>query len=114
MPHSEKGASPLHDNMAAETGAEIGDTSDAARMPDGNTSGEGQDISMEDVDGQGEKAPEFAVKEEANLDIKLEVKLDDLFADVESDEEFSSSNIKTSSPPEAPSSPVYMSFLSPS
>ena len=74
----------------------------------GNTQAEDaadQDMTMEDVGVQGEKVPEVAVKE----DIKSEVKLEDLFADVESDEEFPSStalNVKTSSSPETPSSPV--------
>ncbi|TVY36546.1 DNA primase small subunit [Lachnellula subtilissima] len=66
-----------------------------------------QDMAMEDVGVQGEKVLESAVKEES----KLEVKLEDLFADVESDEEFPSSNalnVKPSSPPEAPSSPVHV------
>jgi DNA primase small subunit len=42
-------------------------------------------------------------------EVKAEVKLEDLFADVESDEEFPSSNIdaKVSSSPEAPASPLY-------
>lgn len=74
----------------------------------GNTQGDDvadQDMAMEDVGVQGEKVLESAVKEES----KSEVKLEDLFADVESDEEFPSStalNVKSSSPPAAPSSPV--------
>ncbi|TVY90510.1 DNA primase small subunit [Lachnellula willkommii] len=76
----------------------------------GNTQGDDvadQDMAMEDVGVQGEKVLEPAVKEES----KSEVKLEDLFADVESDEEFPSStalNVKPSSPPEAPSSPVHV------
>ncbi|TVY13814.1 DNA primase small subunit [Lachnellula arida] len=76
----------------------------------GNTQGDDvadQDMAMEDVGVQGEKVLESAVKEES----KSEVKLEDLFADVESDEEFPSStalNVKPSSPPEAPSSPVHV------
>ncbi|TVY46874.1 DNA primase small subunit [Lachnellula occidentalis] len=75
----------------------------------GNTQGDDvadQDMAMEDVGVQGEKVLDSAVKEES----KPEVKLEDLFADVESDEEFPSSaapNVKPSSPLEAPSSPVH-------
>jgi DNA primase small subunit len=64
-----------------------------------------QDLTMADAGIEGEMIPEVAVKAEE----KPEVKLEDLFADMESDEEFPSSNtrdIKTSSSPEAPSSPV--------
>lgn len=45
-----------------------------------------------------------------NGDGKKDIKLEDLFADVDSDEEFPSSRpdqIKPSSPPVAPSSPMY-------
>jgi DNA primase small subunit len=83
-------------------------TAVADETENGDTQGEDatdQDMTMEDVGVQGEKVPEVAVKEET----KPEVKLEDLFADVESDEEFPSStalNIKTSSSPEAPSSPA--------
>lgn len=45
-----------------------------------------------------------------NGDGKKDVKLEDLFADVDSDDEFPSSKpdgVKPSSPPVAPSSPVY-------
>jgi DNA primase small subunit len=44
-----------------------------------------------------------------NIELKKEVKLEDLFADIDSDEEFPSSDtldIKTSSSPEAPAPPV--------
>ncbi len=54
--------------------------------------------------GQEEEA-KVAVKEE----FKTGVKLEDLFADIESDEEFPSStgqDIKASSSPQAPSSPM--------
>ncbi|KAG9237852.1 eukaryotic and archaeal DNA primase small subunit [Amylocarpus encephaloides] len=63
------------------------------------------DMITEDTEDTQEKQVEGAVKVEA----KPEVKLEDLFADVESDEEFPSSNhqnIKISSSPEAPSSPA--------
>lgn len=61
-----------------------------------------RDIIMTESDAES-KIP--SVKEE----IKPEVKLEDLFADVESDEEFPSSagqDIKTMSSPQAPASPM--------
>jgi DNA primase small subunit len=64
-----------------------------------------QDMTMVDAGVEGETIPEVAVKAEE----KPEVKLEDLFADMESDEEFPSSNVpdvKVSSSPEVPSSPV--------
>ncbi|KAF4629008.1 hypothetical protein G7Y89_g9141 [Cudoniella acicularis] len=65
-----------------------------------------QDMTMEDVGMQGEAAPTAPVKTETHAEVKLE----DLFADVESDEEFPSSNgqnIEISGSLEAPSSPVH-------
>lgn len=64
-----------------------------------------QDMTMVDAGVEGETVLEVAVKAEEQPEVKLE----DLFADMESDEEFPSSNIrdtKVSSSPEAPSSPV--------
>lgn len=46
--------------------------------------------------------PSIVVKEESKPDMKLE----DLFADMDSDDEFASSAVMRSSPPQ-PSSPVY-------
>ncbi len=61
--------------------------------------------------GHGQQTADDDVKMTgANGDEKSDVKLEDLFADVESDEEFPSSRqdeVKPSSPPVAPSSPVY-------
>jgi DNA primase small subunit len=66
-----------------------------------------QDMTMADAGVEGEEV-EPGVEVEAET--KPEVKLEDLFADMESDEEFPSSNARdvklSSSPPEAPSSPV--------
>ncbi|KAI0903739.1 DNA primase small subunit [Ustulina deusta] len=60
--------------------------------------------------GHGQQTADDDVKMTgANGDEKSDVKLEDLFADVESDEEFPSSRqdeVKPSSPPVAPSSPV--------
>jgi DNA primase small subunit len=63
------------------------------------------DMTMADVGAVDDEIPD------AKEEIKSEVKLEDLFADIESDEEFPSSNsksqdVKVSSSPEAPSSPV--------
>jgi len=120
MPHSvspDNAGTPdqVRDEMIVEPQAENGETQTTENTvvadteeENGNTQGEDatdQDMTMEDVGVQGEKVPEIAVKEE----VKSEVKLEDLFADVESDEEFPSStalNVKTSSSPEAPSSPM--------
>ena len=63
-----------------------------------------EDLTMADAGVEGETVPAVVAKEE-----KAEVKLEDLFADMESDEEFPSSNVrdtKVSSSPEAPLSPV--------
>ncbi|TVY30913.1 DNA primase small subunit [Lachnellula hyalina] len=127
MPHSVSPANSgtpdqVQDDMVVEPQpqAENGETQNTAspEIPvvvntepeNGSTQGDevaDQDMAMEDVGVQGEKVLESAVKEES----KSEVKLEDLFADVESDEEFPSSaalNVKPSSPPEAPSSPVHV------
>ena len=54
---------------------------------------------------------EAEAQEQPAQDFKEEVKLEDLFADMDSDEEFPSSNIKDvkiPSSPQAPLSPVYV------
>lgn len=59
------------------------------------------DMTMEEAGIQGEIV--------AEVEVKQEVKLEDLFADVESDEEFPSSaapDVKVSGSPEAPPSPM--------
>lgn len=64
------------------------------------------DMTIAEAGVQGQEIPEPVVMTE----VKTEIKLEDLFADYESDEEFPSSNVNdlkiTSSPPEAPLSPV--------
>ena len=87
------------------------DSHDTATVAAENgTSQEDDEMVSEDVAAEGEQVPEIPVKSEVNSEVKLE----DLFADVESDEEFPDSNhdIKASSPVEAPSSPVYATPLS--
>lgn len=57
---------------------------------------------------------EAGVQEGPSQHVKEEVKLEDLFADIDSDEEFPSSNVedvKVASSLEAPSSPVYVHML---
>lgn len=64
-----------------------------------------EDMAMEDAGGEEEEISEPPVKTE----IKSEVKLEDLFADIDSDEEFPSSagqDEKLSSSPEAPEPPM--------
>lgn len=85
------------DAMTQETSTENGNSQDSEAAD--------HDMTMADVAGT-DTIPGTLVKPE----IKSEVKLEDLFADMDSDEEFPSStgqNLKiTSSPPEAPPSPV--------
>ncbi|KAH8687456.1 DNA primase small subunit [Tricladium varicosporioides] len=109
MPHSEspKITSAQDETPIAHETAN-GDTQSSENTLIGDFEMVDQDMAMEDVGVQGEEAPISQIKEE----VKIEVKLEDLFADFESDEEFPGSNgddIKiSSSPPEAPSSPVDM------
>jgi DNA primase small subunit len=70
---------------------------------------EDQDHEMAMIETSGEPADVVEDSAPAAAIEKQEVKLEDLFADVESDEEFPSSNakdIKMSSSPEAPASPM--------
>ncbi|KUJ10681.1 prim-pol domain-containing protein [Mollisia scopiformis] len=67
-----------------------------------------QDMTMADIGNDEEKLPK---KELIKDEFKSEVKLEDLFADIESDDEFPSSavpDVKISSSPEAPESPVHI------
>jgi len=116
MPHSVSPAktSPNEeDTMITEAETDNGETqtsektmtayTEAVNGESQNSNVVDQDMTMADVGVEGEDLPQ--VKEE----IKSEVRLEDLFADLDSDEEFPSSNgpdIKISSSPEAPSSPV--------
>jgi DNA primase small subunit len=116
MPHSispEDPSTPDQDTMIGDVemdkvetqttdNTSVGDGSNGTTQED---DAEDQDMTMADADDQEEQIPEAVVKTE----IKTEVKLEDLFADMESDEEFPSSNgqdVKVSSSPEAPPSPV--------
>lgn len=105
MPHSTtpedidpslSGAKPEEDTTEQPLKEE--DTSQASNDVD-------QDLAMADADVAGDEVSN------TNAEIKSEVKLEDLFADMDSDDEFSSSNVKTqdvksSGSQEAPSSPV--------
>ena len=69
---------------------------------------EDQDMTMADAAPEEEKT---SVKTE---EVISAVKLEDMFADMDSDEEFPSStglDVKVSSSPEAPASPVYVFML---
>lgn len=65
-----------------------------------------QDMTMADIENVEAELP---VKDIVKEEVTTEVKLEDLFADMESDDEFPSSampDVKLSSSPEAPGSPV--------
>jgi DNA primase small subunit len=116
MPHSispEDPSTPDQDTMIgeAETDKVEAQTTDNTAVGDRSNGitqefdADDRDMTMADADDEEEQIPEVVVKAE----IKTEVKLEDLFADMESDEEFPSSNgqdVKVSSSPEAPASPV--------
>ena len=95
MPHSIKEEIP--------TSPPVVDTMlpDADEAPANDEEDADQDMTMVEV----------GVQEEAEPKVKDEVKLEELFADMDSDEEFPSSNVKDvkiPSSPQAPLSPVYV------
>jgi DNA primase small subunit len=103
MPHS---VSPEAQEPDAEAMAMDGEASDDASMYDDDKDNE---MAMVETDIESKAAVEDPAA--AKAPEKQEVKLEDLFADVESDEEFPSSNapdIKMSSSPEAPASPMFV------
>ena len=118
MPHSvsqEDTSTPGQDTIVADVETNNGETqttedtmtADAATSNGDSQASDAmdQDMTMADAGVEGDEILQVAVKAEE----KPEVKLEDLFADMESDEEFPSSNIKdikVSSSPEAPPSPV--------
>jgi DNA primase small subunit len=118
MPHSvtpEEASAPDQDTLIANAEPNNGETKTAEDMLTADiainnedsqfSEAMDQDMTMADAGVEGEEIPKVVVKAEE----KPEVKLEDLFADMESDEEFPSSNIKdikVSSSPEPPSSPV--------
>ncbi|KAH8590800.1 hypothetical protein B0O99DRAFT_691115 [Bisporella sp. PMI_857] len=74
------------------------ETEDAQKPADGDN-----DITMADIGVEGDGLPQVKTEPQAEL------KLEDIFADIDSDDEFPSSNaqnIKVSSSPEASSSPI--------
>ena len=113
MPHSvspKDPASPDEDAIVPEPKTENVDTqeSEGTAVADSigpieeNHASDDQDMMMADAGAVEEKMP---VKIEATAEVKLE----DLFADMDSDEEFPSStgqDVKTSNSPEAPASPL--------
>ncbi len=102
MPHS---VSPEAQEPAAEPMATDVDVShDASEREE-----EDQDHDMAMIETSDESDPAVGNSAITEASVKPEVKLEDLFADVESDEEFPSSNapdIKMSTSPEAPVSPM--------
>lgn len=105
MPHStslEDSDTPLADRILPEDTAEQPQKEEEISQASDDVD---QDMTMADVEVAGDEV------ESTNAEIKPEVKLEDLFADMDSDDEFSSSNVKTqdiksSGSQEAPSSPV--------
>lgn len=97
MPHS---VSPEPTPDSAHT--EAMETGEIVAGQDPSQDSEDRDMTMVEADADIEGDEQVAVKSE--------VKLEELFADVESDEEFPSStvhdNTKVSSSPEAPASPL--------
>lgn len=116
MPHS---VSPENHSTPNPNTIDVGSETkhDEAQAVEGNAFGEGndEDSQASEAEDQDMTMAEAGFREgeftevPLNSEIKSEVKLEDLFADMESDEEFPSSigqDIKVSSPPEAPASPV--------
>lgn len=103
MPHSVSPEAQEPDSEAVDMIADVrADPGDPAT----ERQDEDQDMTMAEADVQGEDVTQST---DSNEQEKQEVKLEDLFADVESDEEFPSSNVqdlKMSSSPEAPASPM--------
>lgn len=102
MPHS---TSPEVQEPDAEATATHIEASDDASMHDEED--QDQDVAMVETSVEVDAVAENSAPVEAQE--KQEVKLEELFADVESDEEFPSSNtqeIKISSSPDAPASPM--------
>jgi DNA primase small subunit len=120
MPHlvspAELSLTPDDDAMAAHPETQNGGTQetenslapDTAKSNGDSQTGDAMDQDMTMADA-GVEMEEGVPEVETEAETKPDVKLEDLFADIESDEEFPSSNvrdIKLSSSPEAPSSPV--------
>lgn len=113
MPHSvslEGSASPGQDPIIEEPKIENVETQESEGTvvadnigPIGESqTSDNQDMSMADIGAVEEKTLK-------KVETATEVKLEDLFADMDSDEEFPSStgqDVKISSSPEAPASPV--------
>lgn len=116
MPHSTSSEDPPvsdQDAIIAGTDDNVGEhqTIERTMIVDADTnSGNSQlsntmdqDMDMEDAGVEGEDIPQI------KTELKPEVKLEDLFADMDSDEEFPSSadtNLKVEGSPEAPLSSV--------
>lgn len=111
MPHSlspEKSGSTDQDAMATDTEKSVGEVQPtvAAATTDTQTlDGDSQNSENTDQDTT------MVDNEASAVVVKDEVRLEDLFADIDSDEEFPSStgNMKVTSSPQAPESPMLVS-----
>ena len=115
MPHSipETPSSPPQLAMAADTIADVATSNESVQAIEQDTATESQTLSNESQEGNTAEADITMAEVEANLPIhtavsvkvetKHDVRLEDLFADLDSDEEFPSSkpqdNKLSSSPP---------------
>jgi DNA primase small subunit len=115
MPHSatSENASAEENTMAAEVENHDSLSTIHTLVPESTANGDSQlsndadkNMTMADIDIQGVDVLDI------KLEMKPELKLEDLFADVESDDEFGSSaampNVKGESSPEAPASPMFV------
>jgi len=105
MPHSVSPEVQEPDGEPMATDVEVS-------QDDSKQEEEDQDDDMAMVEAIDEAAPVVNNSAAVKVEEKQEVKLEDLFADIESDEEFTSSNAedtKVSSSPEAPASPMLVS-----
>lgn len=111
MPHSTTTSDP--DTMATESATGDAEHQTPETTPPANTITESQDadMTMVDVGAEGDDVLPDAVS--VKKENKAELKLEDLFADMDSDEEFPSSHVAAdnnqSSSPEASASPMYVS-----
>lgn len=103
----------FYDNIAREMPHSIKEELPSSPVIDTNLSDADEiEANIEEQDADQEMTMvEAGVEGAVVQDVKQEVKLEELFADIESDEEFPSltlRNVKVSSSPEAPASPMYV------
>ena len=103
MPHSVSSEALESDSDAVDMIADVGVNSITLAIENRDGDNDTAMVEADTQDGEG------ALATDSNGHEKQEVKLEDLFADVESDEEFPSSSahdVKMSSSPEPPASPL--------